>query len=234
MYIDEACWASLRAFVAEWHRPLEPGDGLSDAEIEGAEAILEYRLPRSLREFYLIAGKRDDLTRRYNYLLPPDRLEKDIDEWTLTFWHEGEDYFTLSLTLADMEAENPPVWTKSDDSERHNVTPRWERVADGLSDWFVFMVALETATVGDYRVIGQGGADAERSIKEVGRPVILPPMRGPFEGDRFYSVGRAFVMTRSWSDAIDLWVSARDQQQLEKAISEIKKVEWNEVSTKDE
>ena len=53
---NEDRFAELKAFIAEWFRPLEPGDGCTEDEIIAAETRLGFRLPTPLREWYLMAG----------------------------------------------------------------------------------------------------------------------------------------------------------------------------------
>ena len=50
-------WSLLKDFIAEWHGPLERGDGYSAAEFDAAEQRLGLKLPTALRECYSFAGK---------------------------------------------------------------------------------------------------------------------------------------------------------------------------------
>ncbi|WP_245873791.1 hypothetical protein [Streptomyces phaeoluteigriseus] len=42
----EGAWAFVRDFAACWERPLAPGDGWDEGEIDAAERRLGVRLPR--------------------------------------------------------------------------------------------------------------------------------------------------------------------------------------------
>lgn len=59
-------YSDLKAFIAEWHRPIEPGDGNSEAEIVEAESRLGFRLPEAVRELYALIGNAEDITRGHN------------------------------------------------------------------------------------------------------------------------------------------------------------------------
>ena len=50
-------WSLLKDFIAEWHGPLEDGDGCAASELDAAEQRLGLKLPAALRELYGFAGK---------------------------------------------------------------------------------------------------------------------------------------------------------------------------------
>lgn len=73
-------WSLLTDFVAEWHRPLQEGDGYAPKELDAAEQRLGSKLPLALREWYQLAGKREDLFAidPYGFTLPHElSIEKD-------------------------------------------------------------------------------------------------------------------------------------------------------------
>ena len=73
--MDVDRYADLKAFLAEWYRPIEPRDGYLEAEIREAETRLGFRLPEALREFYRLFGKNTDLTYTQNCFCSPRYLE---------------------------------------------------------------------------------------------------------------------------------------------------------------
>ena len=75
-------YADLKTFVAEWHRPIEPGDGYTEAEITDAEARLGFRLPEALRELYALVGKMRELFYETNEIV----LLKSLN------WSDGVNY----------------------------------------------------------------------------------------------------------------------------------------------
>lgn len=54
-------WSLLTDFAAEWHSPLQEGDGYSAAELDAAEQRLGLKLPLALREWYRLMGRRKDI-----------------------------------------------------------------------------------------------------------------------------------------------------------------------------
>src|SRR5579885_1017885 len=77
-------WNAYREVVARLFSPLSERDGLSEAQISAVETRFGFRLPGTLRAFYLIAGKREDLNQVYNRLLLPEDLY--IAEQYLVFY----------------------------------------------------------------------------------------------------------------------------------------------------
>src|SRR5262245_7004150 len=67
-------WRLAEEFIDVWHGGLRPGDGYSEEELAAAELRLGCRLPMALREWYALAGKRDDVWSRGDRLLPLHQL----------------------------------------------------------------------------------------------------------------------------------------------------------------
>ena len=104
---SEDYWAEVKRFIAEWHRPLEAGDGYTEVQIQEAEARLGMRLPEALRELYLLLGKRDDIVRIYNRLLNLEKLK--IVQGHLVFWTENQGVSDWCIKLENISLPNPFV-----------------------------------------------------------------------------------------------------------------------------
>ncbi|MEH0937692.1 SMI1/KNR4 family protein [Micromonospora psammae] len=102
-------WCFIRAFAAEWTRPLRDGDGVDDEELRDAEQALGFELPAALREAYLLFGRRDDLTRNQDRLLPPRVLEVDESGEVLVFRDENQGVASWGIPLAHIAELDPPV-----------------------------------------------------------------------------------------------------------------------------
>ncbi|MER6066739.1 hypothetical protein ABT167_37485 [Streptomyces sp. NPDC001792] len=71
-------WDFVRWFSGKWiGRPLRPEDGCATDELIAAENGLGFELPAALREGYALWGRRDDLTRQQDPLVPPAGLYVD-------------------------------------------------------------------------------------------------------------------------------------------------------------
>ncbi|WP_262060877.1 SMI1/KNR4 family protein [Streptomyces sp. STR69] len=104
-------WGFLRRFADEWTGlPLQPEDGCTAAELDAAEAELGFRFPAALREGYALLGRRDDLTRQQDPLLPPSAL-RVVDDFggVLVFRHENQGCASWGVRLNEIEQDDPPV-----------------------------------------------------------------------------------------------------------------------------
>src|SRR5579872_2635563 len=78
MLVRVARWRRLASFVAEWHdRPLTERDGCSPGEIDASEKRVGVALPRCLREWYRLVGRRGDVMDGYTSPVRPDGLALD-------------------------------------------------------------------------------------------------------------------------------------------------------------
>ncbi len=91
MQVSQDRWASIKQFVAHWHRPLAQEDGLPLTEIREAESWFDLPFPLALQEWYLLAGRRSDLNAATNSLLSPADLEVSdvIPEFHMRTAHPG-------------------------------------------------------------------------------------------------------------------------------------------------
>ncbi|MFL5243126.1 MAG: SMI1/KNR4 family protein [Gemmataceae bacterium] len=68
--------------------PLRSQDASANADIADAEQRLAIKLPSSLREYYLLAGREKRINQFHNRLLPPEKLF--IDSGRLVFMEENQ------------------------------------------------------------------------------------------------------------------------------------------------
>jgi hypothetical protein len=79
---------SYRATFATLGVQLISEDGCLNADIEGAESRLAIRLPGSLKEYYLVAGREKRINQFHNRLLPPEKLF--LDAGRVVFMEENQ------------------------------------------------------------------------------------------------------------------------------------------------
>jgi hypothetical protein len=79
----ELDWSEQSSHIRTLFRPWQPGDGYDEATLQAPEVQLGLRLPATLRTFYLVWGRRRDLTQLIDPLLAPDALQMRTD--TLVF-----------------------------------------------------------------------------------------------------------------------------------------------------
>ncbi len=151
--MNEAFWSDYRRLVARLMPPLEQGDGVPEAEIAAAETRLGLKLPTLLREFYALAGKREDINHSFEHLVSVEELE--LDGGMLTFYEENQDV-TFWAVKSDDIAADPAVFRAFN---KENLD--WEPDSEHLSEFLFAMLVLQ-AVNGGMAYSGIGDADPER------------------------------------------------------------------------
>ncbi|MGW2281075.1 SMI1/KNR4 family protein [Streptomyces sp. NPDC001770] len=108
-------WEFVRWFADTWMGcPLRPADGLAEGELASVEAELGFELPAALREGYALIGRRPDMTRQQDPLLPATGLYvDDAMGGVLVFRQENQGCAHWAIPLAEIERDDPPVVVES-------------------------------------------------------------------------------------------------------------------------
>lgn len=101
-------WRFIRRFAAVYATPLTGSDGYDEAELRAAEARLGLPLPAALRELHGLVGRRDELARAQDILLPPAGL-KVADDGILVFRVEAQGVAYRGVPLDVVAQPDPPV-----------------------------------------------------------------------------------------------------------------------------
>jgi hypothetical protein len=132
----------IRSFAAHHSTPITAGDGCGEDELQAAEARLGFRLPLPLREVYALIGRRADLTRSQDRLLPPDQVAVDDTGEVLIFRVENQWVAEWGVPLPVVAEPDPPVVFRLDSTDRAERAwrPFLERVSTAciemvLSEW---------------------------------------------------------------------------------------------------
>jgi hypothetical protein len=139
-----------RRLVRRLLRPLGKLDGCSEKRISEAEQRLGLRLPRLLREFYLLTGEREDINTIFNRLLPPESLRVSSD--VLVFYEENQNTCLWGVDVHHLSLEDPAVLR-----EDSAASPTWEPDFNRLSQFLTAMLFLQ-AVNGGMRYVGVGSA----------------------------------------------------------------------------
>ncbi|MGW1463121.1 SMI1/KNR4 family protein [Streptomyces sp. NPDC002308] len=131
-------WSFVRWFAESWMgRPLEPADGVTQGELASVEAELGFVLPAALREGYALFGRRPDMTRQQDPLLPATGLYvDDAMGGVLVFRQENQGCALWAIPLAEIEQDDPPVVVESCDG--------WIPFLDRMSLAWVELVLSES------------------------------------------------------------------------------------------
>ena len=97
-------WPRVRAFIEHWYADsVHPEDGESEAAIAACESHLEARLPRILKDWYRLLGRRLRPIQDRAVLLSELASESDS---TVAIWHENQGVWTIRTPLSP---DNPPI-----------------------------------------------------------------------------------------------------------------------------
>jgi uncharacterized protein (TIGR02996 family) len=102
-------WRLVEEFMETWYSPLEPGDGCSQTELAAAERRLGCQLPAALREWYLLAGNRQDVWSKQDHLVALTGLEIEPQHDALMFYYENQGCEAWGIRSRDLRREDPPV-----------------------------------------------------------------------------------------------------------------------------
>jgi hypothetical protein len=173
----------LQQLVDFWHGPVEPDEGMSDAELAGLS------LPLPLRWWYRWAGKRTEVMSGQNFLFKPreEQLtyrQLSVEDGHHRFYIENQGVYEWS-TLP--HGEDPPVFG------RYKDTDPWEQEKATLSEHLI-LVCLFEALISHAKYGAWTAWLDEQKLAEIVRsipPVAIGSWR--WMGSRFFA-GRGVFM----------------------------------------
>jgi len=224
----ENFWRYYKDLVSQLYEPLSPEDGFSEDELEGAEKRLGLRLPGLLREYYLLAGKREDINQAHNKLVHPDELQ--IEDGKLVFFLENQVVNIWGIEASDINLDNPPV-TRGDSMEVIEEIV-WEPDFEQLSFFLLAMLCWQGVMGGMECRATVSGIDAqvERVAREKWRAIDLGKNRSgirPYIGD-----GQLLCLAGIDPD-VQLFAGARTEDKFTE-IEDLLNVDWDYCSLDDE
>jgi hypothetical protein len=127
-------WALLTEVAAQWYAPLEPSDGIAADQFDFVESRLGVPIPVALREWYTLAGSRNDIWSRQDHFLPPNEFR--VKNHHLVFLIENQDVVEWGMAVDDLGMDDPPVFVTSLDDESI-----WLRENDSISEFALQLFA---------------------------------------------------------------------------------------------
>ncbi|WP_327380538.1 MULTISPECIES: SMI1/KNR4 family protein [unclassified Streptomyces] len=140
-------WSFIKGFAAHWASALESGDGWTEGDLVAAEERLGVKLPVTMREAYLLFGRRRDLTCNHDVLLSPAELYVDDAKEALVFRHENQGASSWGILLDRLQDDDPAVFIRADLADK--TAERWEGWLERLSLCFVEIVLSESVQAGE-------------------------------------------------------------------------------------
>ncbi len=171
----EAAWTFVREFAEAWSAPLTDTDGTGNDELDAAEARLGVKLPRAVREAYLLFGRRPDLTSNQDRLLAPEKLF--VDHGMLVFREENQWVAHWGVPLEALDQDDPPVtmWMSLADPAADPKTAWLDRFSVACVEMVLSESLFEpedlAASMGDSAAAAglPGGVDGDAVVRRPGR-----------------------------------------------------------------
>ena len=231
MQVAQDRWAAIRQFVAHWHRPLAPEDGVLLEDILEAESWSDVPVPLALQEWYLLGGRRSDLNAALNYLLSPAQLE--VSDEHLVFFVENQAVVRWGIRVSDLARVDPPVYL-DDDFSVPTAPPSHQWILENtmLSEFLLQMIMMHTLVRNspsqEHCVSGCAEIDAStlEQIVTLFPRFELPLWHWPRYPTQFFGNDEILLMV---DGSLWLWVvaqSASEWKQLEEHIT----VTWIDTS----
>ena len=208
-------WSLLKDFIAEWHGPLEPGDGYSEAELDVAEQRLGLKLPEALRECYGFAGKFIETFSVDPYAFTElNDLKIEEDEEILWLFAETQAIVSWGIRQQDLVRDDPPVY-----SENSYASAELLLANKTFSEFALQVVVHQTACFTEIGGNASGKEDTADIVIANFQPLGLPSWRWPSDQARFYGSDDVLIeLDRDGKSYCHLWVAARTKTALQDTV----------------
>lgn len=222
-------WSKVIAFISEWYAPLSDSDGLEQADIDEAEHRLGFVLPDALKEWYALAGRREDLTKTQNVLFLPEQLEivGDNDE-ALAFYNENQGVVQWCLLRKDLAFSDPPVYLDNGEQYCEISVEEWVLENQSFTEFILQMLHLEAVLSCKYTSWGWTEQDSRQHICQSFVDTGLPLWHWPGDETRFYKAPGVLVMVSEYledKEKQEVWIASRNREAHDQAVS-LLKVKW--------
>ena len=140
---DNSCGIPEEEIIKVWDNSC----GIPEEEIIKAEKMLNVKIPKFLRAYYLELGNNEINFRQDELLLPNARNSASLkrlrfESQYLTFYQENQGCHYWGIKKTDLEKENPPVYRKEKES--------WITDSDNLSDFLIGIAFWQSGFGFDY------------------------------------------------------------------------------------
>ncbi len=209
-------WSLLTDFVAEWHTPLQEGDGYSAAELDAAEQRLGLTLPLALREWYQLAGKRTDLFAidPYDFTRPSDLSIEEDDGHVLWLFSETQAIVSWGIRQQDLSQDDPPVY-----SENTYVSEELLLSNKTFSEFILQVIVHQTACFTEIGGNASGKEDTADVVQANFLPLGLPSWQWPSYPAQLYGRDDVLIeLDRDGEGYCWVWVAARSEAALQATV----------------
>jgi len=205
-------WSLLTDFVAEWHTPLQEGDGYSAAELDAAEQRLGLNLPLALREWYQLAGKRTDLFAidPYDFTSPHELSTEEDDHEVLRLFSETQAIVDWGIRQQDLMQDDPPVY-----NENSYASEEFLRSNETFSEFILQVIVHQTACFTEIGGNASGKENTAGIVIANFQPLGLPLWHWPSYPAQLYGGDDVLIeLDRDDKGYCWVWVAARSEATL--------------------
>ena len=180
-----------RSLFARLGFPLSKRHGMSGAQLDRAEIRLASRLPKALRDYYLVAGREKILNHSFNGLCSPSEWE--VHSGKLIFMEENQTVVVWGIPISKRPAQDPTVFQCP---LVQGELDKWYSEQTRCSDFLKFMVHLQAAY--------SGGMPFTASAPMAEDPSVIFNSSWLFGGEvngmRAYSMQDRVVCVTKWQE----------------------------------
>jgi uncharacterized protein (TIGR02996 family) len=207
---DALAWFNAlryRTVFAALARPLTRKDGFPEKRVAQGERRLGIRLPRALRDYYLLAGRLDRFNQAHDHLVPPEEWE--LASGKVAFLVENQGVWQCSVKLDDRAGDDPSVVGQYLDSR-----DRW-REPEPCSAFLVTHLYYQA-------VYGNDAMDYLGVANVTARELAILEKTWPFIGQstNLRAFGRNGQAVCVLEGALELYVGGRSRRDFDALVAE--------------
>lgn len=209
-------WSLLKDFIAEWHGPLEDGDGYPASELDTAEQRLGLKLPTALRELYGFAGKFIEAfsVDPYAFTALNELDFEEDDREMLWLFAETQADISWGIRREDLTQDDPSVYV--DGIKEHGAR---ELSNATYSEFILQVVVYQTVSFHEFCGNASGKEDTAGIVKSNFHRLGLPTWLYPIYPTELYGGNDVLVeLEGGGKDFCRLSVAARTETALRDAV----------------
>ena len=219
---------TFQKLLNQFYGPFTSQQAESKASLVATEKRIGTRLPKVLRDYYLLAGRDGRLNQAHNHLLQLEDLL--VEEKALVFYVENQAEVLWAILDRDLGMTDPPVYRAENSDEDQDL--EWQLDHRFLSDFLITMACWQAAAGGmDYSGIATIQAPVVETIRENWQVIPI--------GDNAWGLavygreGQVLIVLEDPQEGITLLAAGRTAEDFTEIESRLD-LDWQERTAPDE